>query len=221
MTRPGRTNRGRPGAFRRRVASVAAPLALAVLPAGALGAQTPVQTPVAADATTHNAVAQRAEPPNQLTLDATVLGGSIAYARRTGPGAYLGFAAGVGGDFLSAMLIGGSHFAEDWGISYEPKDGAGGELLFEILHLALFRRQTLGSGWETDYGARASVFFHYDDSDDDPGGGLFGGAYAAFLWGGRHLRVGPRVMAGVFDDAVANEFGVLLNPITLRLTLPW
>ena len=160
--------------------------------------------------------------PNNVTLDATALGGSLYYVRETGPGVAYGFGGGVGGDFLSVMVVGGRHFGEACCITYEDRDAAGNEMLFEVLHLDAIRRTVVSRRLEYDIGLRASVFFHGDDSDDDLGGGWFGGLHGGVYYGWRNFKVGPQVMAGIFSEgAGTNEFGVLLSPISIRTSFSW
>ena len=165
--------------------------------------------------------------PHNVTLDVTALGGSLYYAQRTGPGVSYGFGGGVGGDFLSAMVIGGRHFGEACCITYEDRDAADNELLFEILHLDAFRRTVVSERLEYDIGLRASAFFHGDDSDDELGGGLFGGLHGGIYYGWRNLKIGPQVLVGVFGEQNdpqqpwLKEFGVLLTPISIRTSFSW
>jgi hypothetical protein len=153
--------------------------------------------PLAAQQAVPNAL--RARPRNQLTLDAGVVGGSLAYARRVSDHRLIG-GGGVGGDFLSYMVLAGRHFAEDSGLAYEPKDGFEDKLLFEMAHLSAFVRHEPSERWQIDTGLRASVFFHFDSSDDDPGGGFFVGGYAGAYYGWRWLKIGPRVLVGRFSE---------------------
>ena len=157
---------------------------------------------------------------NQVTLDASLLSASLAYARQVSPGRFLGAEVGVGGDFIHAMLLAGRHFSEDWGLSYERKDGPGDEFLFEVFHVGAFYRIQPSERWNVDVGGRISGFLHYDDSDDDPGGGAFYGAFAEAMYGWRYLKFGPRVLVGVFTEG-RPEFGIYLAPLNGRLTFAW
>ncbi|HSG49772.1 MAG TPA: hypothetical protein VLA43_18255 [Longimicrobiales bacterium] len=166
--------------------------------------------------------AQRRQPDTVLALDVDVLGGSLSYARATGPGRYWGVAAGVGGAFLSRMLLSGRHFAHEDGPSYQPRDGAVDKALFEILHAGVFRRWAPSDRFNADAGARASVFVHFDSSDDDPGIPLFVGLYGGAMVGGRRLKVGPRLLVGMFSEgSTAREFGVYFVPLSGRLSFGW
>ena len=71
-------------------------------------------------------------------------------------------------------------------------------------------------------GVRGSVFIHFDSSDDDPGIPSFLGAYAAYLYGNRRIKVGPELLVGWFSEGSnANELGVLFAPLTGRISFGW
>ncbi|MEW5928029.1 MAG: hypothetical protein AB1941_11130 [Gemmatimonadota bacterium] len=167
------------------------------------------------------AAAQRRVPDHRFTLDVGAVGASLGYATRAGGDWFAGAEIGGGGDFLNFMVVGGRHFAEQGWIAYEGRDASGDEQLFELGHLAFFARREAGDRFQADVGVRGSVFLHFDESDDDPGGGLFVGPYASLFWGWRHFKVGPRIAAGLFyEDADTREFGVNLAPLTVRISFP-
>jgi hypothetical protein len=167
-------------------------------------------------------VAQQRQPDTVLSLDVDVLGGALSYARARGPGRYRGLEVGLGGAFLNRMLLSGEHFADEDGPSYQPRDGAVNKDLFEILHAGVFRRWVRSEQVSADVGARASVFVHFDSSDDDPGIPLFLGLYANAMVGGRRLKVGPRILVGLFwEGSLAREFGVYLVPLSGRFSFGW
>lgn len=151
----------------------------------------------------------------QLTLDVGAIGGSLGLAWRIDERRSLGVGGGVGGDLFGYMLVAGRHFAEESGLSYQPKDGYRDKFLLEVAHLNAFVRQRTTSRWEFDVGLRGSSFIHYDSSDDDPGGGLFLGGFAAAYYRFRALKVGPRLLFGAFRENRA-EFGVYVVPLTIR-----
>lgn len=159
-----------------------------------------------------------AQHRNQVTLDATILGGSLGYARRTSGRRLVGGGIGVGGDFVGYMLLAGRHFAESSGPAYETRDGFTDKLLFEMLHLNAFVRHETTGRWTFDTGARASLFFHGDSSDDDLGAGIFLGGYAGAFYDVGPLSLGPRLLVGGFSEG-RPEFGIFVAPITIRLSL--
>lgn len=60
---------------------------------------------------------------------------------------------------------------------------------------------------------------HGKELDDDPGFGLFGGAFAQPMLGRRRFRVGPRLMTVIFaEGSQTTEFAVQLAPLTGRIT---
>jgi hypothetical protein len=163
------------------------------------------------------------ERRNQLTLDLSWIGGTLGFARRVrGERLFLGAEVGLLGDYLNVMLLSGGHFAQDWGLAYDEKDGATGKHLLEIVHAAFFLRHQSSERWQLDFGARASVFLHSDSSDDDPGEATFAGLYGSLMYGSERFKVGPRVMAGLFSEGRrTQEFGLLLVPLTARVTFAW
>lgn len=166
--------------------------------------------------------AQQRQPDTVLSLEVDWLGGSVSYARARSPGAYWGGEVGVGGGFVSRMLLAGRHFSHEDGPSYETRDGYEDKELVEILHLAMFRRSVESERLSWDVGARASAFFHYDTSDDDPAFPLFVGGYANLMVGGRWVKLGPRILVGVFSEGGATrELGIYLVPLAGRISFGW
>jgi hypothetical protein len=69
---------------------------------------------------------------------------------------------------------------------------------------------------------RASVFFHYDTSDDDPAFPLFVGGYGNLMVGNRWVKVGPRLLVGIFSEGQrTRELGIYLVPLAGRITFGW
>ena len=166
--------------------------------------------------------AQHRQPDTVLSVEADFLGGSVNYARSRGPGTYWGGEAGVGGGFVSRMLLAGRHFSHEDGPSYETRDGYEDKELVEILHVAAFRRSVASERWSWDVGARASAFFHYDTSDDDPAFPLFVGGYANLMVGNRWVKVGPRLLVGMFSEGRGTrELGIYLVPLAGRISFGW
>ena len=170
------------------------------------------------------ASAQQRRPDTVLSLEVDYLGGSVNYARARGPDTYRGGEAGVGGGFVSRMLLAGRHFSHEDGPSYESRDGYVDKELIEILHLAVFRRSVVSERLSWDVGARASAFVHQDTSDDDPAFPLFVGGYANLMVGNRWVKVGPRLLLGVFSETggiSSRELGVYLVPLAGRISFGW
>jgi hypothetical protein len=168
------------------------------------------------------AAAQQRQPDTVFSLEMDWFGGSVNYARARGPGAYRGGEAGVGGGFVSRMLLAGRHFSHQDGPSYETRDGYEDKELIEVLHLAAFRRRVVSERLSWDVGARASAFLHYDTSDDDPGFPLFVGGYANLMVGNRWAKAGPRLLVGMFSEGRGTrELGVYLVPLAGRISFGW
>lgn len=160
-------------------------------------------------------------PSRVFAVDAEILGGSLSFARHRGGGSYQGMAVGLGGSFLTRMLLSGRHFSHPGWPSYETADGSTDQQLFELLHVALFRRWT-SPRRSVDVGVRGSVLLHSNSFDDDPGIPLFAGVYANALFGWRRVKLGPRVLVGVFTEGSGiTELGILLVPFTARIEFGW
>jgi hypothetical protein len=169
------------------------------------------------------AIAQSASltPPSQLHVDLSALGASLGAAVRTSPRTSLGLSIGVGGNWVNYMLLGGRHFANESGLSYQEKDGATGKGLYEMLRGTVFLRTHFSERRHLDVGAKVSGFLHSDSSDDDPGGGVFVGMNVAYVWSGwRRLSVASEMDIGRFAEQRVTEFGVNVAPVMVRITFP-
>lgn len=163
--------------------------------------------------------AQQRQPDTVFTLDVEVTGATVGYARSLGPGRYGGLEAGLGGSFLSRMLVAGDRF------SHRTEGTGAGRVdtrLMELVHLGAFHRWRLSEWFTGDAGVRASLFYNSGPFDDDPAFPTFAGAYANLMMGGRRFQVGPRIQAGLFADGSGNrELGVYLVPLAGRISFGW
>jgi hypothetical protein len=158
-------------------------------------------------------------PARQLNFDATVAGLNAGFAVRSSDRTSVGFAIGVGGNWLNYMALGGRHFAESEGLSYEGKDGADGKELFELLRATVFVRRYFDHGRDIQLGLKASGFLHSDSSDDDPGGGGFVGLNVTGMWWQwRYLQLGSEIDTGLYTEG-RPEFGINVAPVLLRLNV--
>ena len=167
------------------------------------------------------AVAQEDAPDErQLTLDLSLFGVALGYAKRTSPSRLVGGELALLGDWVNFTPFAGAHFSQ--AVAYQARDDYGGEALWEMLSAGMYVRYERSSRWQHEVGAHASLFAHYDDSDDDPGVGVFiGGSYTP-TWGTRRFRLRPRVLAGVFwEPDVATEFGINISFLTGRVVFGW
>lgn len=160
-------------------------------------------------------------PQRQLSLDVSLAGLNVGYAVRNSDRTSFGASIGIGGDWMNYMLLGGSHFAESNGLSYQTKDGATDKSVIELLRVGVFARRHFESGRQLDVGLKASGFLHGDSSDDDPGGGIFVGANVTGTWlKWRRLSLGSGLDIGRYAESNVAEFGVNLAPLLVRVTIP-
>jgi hypothetical protein len=140
----------------------------------------------------------------QWTLEANPLSLSLGHAWRTDPTHSVGLDVGAGVDALTFMVAGRSSERQ-----YSDKDRPA-----DVLHLGVFYRSEPSRGFSIDVGARGSFYVQVNASDLT--GGVFAGAYMEPMWGGRDVKVGPRIAAGVFAEDKA-QFGVTVTPLNLRI----
>lgn len=169
-------------------------------------------------AASSSSLAQSAAPAHQITLDASGVGLNLGFAVRHSQRTSIGASVGVGGNWLNYMVLGGRHFADAGGPSYEPKDGRVNKELIELLRAEVFVRREFDGGRQLDVGVKASGFMHFDSSDDEPGGGAFVGVNVTGMWWKwRALRLGSQVDIGSYSEG-RPELGVNGAPILVRLS---
>ena len=177
-------------------------------------------SPCVAQSGVTNSLPTTLAPARRLNLDATVAGLNVGYAVRSSDRTSVGIAIGVGGNWLNYMALGGQHFAESGGLSYESKDGATNKELFDLLRATVFVRRYFDHGRDVQVGLKASAFLHSDSSDDDPGGGGFVGLNVTGMWWQwRSLQLGSEIDTGLYTEG-RPEFGVNVAPVLLRLNIP-
>jgi hypothetical protein len=163
-------------------------------------------------------------PRHQVSLEAVPVAGALGYAFRLLPDTAVGVKLGFGFDLTSTVPLAGGHFTDDWGLSYEARDGATSKRYLEVAQAALFVRHFLPRGFHLEGGVRIAGGMHMDSSDDDAAGAAFTGAYGAVFWGGSILQVGSRVSIGALSEprggAPERELAVVVSPIILKLTTP-
>jgi hypothetical protein len=160
-------------------------------------------------------------PARQWSFDLAAAGLNVGYALRNSDKTSFGASLGVGGNWLNYMALGGSHFAESDGLSYQAKDGSTNKGLLELARAGVFVRRHFEQGRQVDVGLKGSAFLHSDSSDDDPGGGVFMGMnVTAMWWRWRQVRLGSELDAGAYMEPHAKEFGVNVAPVLLRITIP-
>lgn len=150
---------------------------------------------------------------NQVTVEASVLRGTLGYARRLAPSAYAGVEAGFGFPQLDRTLrpAESSEFDPDFQ---------------EYLHLGVFVRYAPSPHLEVDTGMRGSIADMWECGASDCWPNAFAGVYLQPMVGWRRLKFGPRLVAGSLSEKPPGQGGgwttvVALNPLTARLTIPW
>ena len=159
-------------------------------------------------------------PKRQWNIDLNFLGLGAGFAVRSNERTSVGVAVGAGGNWFNYMVLGGRHFADAKGYSYQTKDGATDKALFEMFHATVFVRRHFDGGRHLDIGAKASGFLHSDSSDDDFGGGTFFGVQATGIWyKWRRLGFGSELNVGRYSEG-RPELGINVAPLLLRVTFP-
>ena len=149
---------------------------------------------------------------NQETIDASIIRGTVGYARALSPRVLAGIEIGFGFPQIDRTLSPGER--DDGYPSFE-----------EYGHIALFARYAPAPAFEVDLGIRGSFadLWRCDASDCWPVG--FAGLYVQPMVGWERFKVGPRLTAGVAADGETDRDGstrvVSLSPLNLRLTIPW
>jgi hypothetical protein len=161
-------------------------------------------------------------PQKQVHLDLAIAGAAVGFAARTSERTSFGVEIGGGGNWVNYMLIGGNHFAAR---------GAKGSSVVELAHATVFVRTRFSERQHLDLGAKASAFLHFDNSDDDPGGGYFIGLNAKYTWAKwRRLNLASEMDIGRYAEPGngkcisgcegIGEFGINVAPILVRFTIP-
>jgi hypothetical protein len=160
-------------------------------------------------------------PDRQVHLDLTIAGAAVGFAARSSERTSFGVEIGGGGNWVSRMLLAGTHFGEGGG-----KDGS----LIELAHATVFVRTHFSESRHLDLGAKVSGFLHSDSSDDDPGGGYFVGLNLKYNWANWRLNLGSEMDIGRYAEPGTGscisgcngvrELGISVAPILVRVTFP-
>ena len=154
---------------------------------------------------------------NEVTIEGSVVRGTVGYARAGSARIYLGIELGFGFPQIDRTLA-------------PAPDSVGSPDFEEYLHVAPFIRYKASDRFEIDAGIRASVadLWPCDASDCWPA--LFGGVYLQPMIGFRKFKVGSRLTAGVIAEGKPDTrirqgdkstAVVSISPLLVRATLPW
>jgi hypothetical protein len=143
----------------------------------------------------------------ELTLDVRPWSVDAAVAWRSSPGHLWGFSVGGG--------------ADDFNRTFRPEVVATSSeyvTLEQIIRAGPFYRYEHNSRFSADLGLRVGLGGVRGISGSP---GLVTGAQAAVFYGGRHVRVGPRLFVGTAREAGETETVVHVDWLTARLRLPF
>ena len=147
-----------------------------------------------------------------VTIDASVLRGTVGYARQAGAKAYVGLEIGFGFPQLDRTLR-------------PAEDSTGGPDFEEYLHVGAFVRLVPSDRFEVDLGVRGSVADLWECTVSDCWPATFAGMYVQPMIGWSRIKFGPRLTAGWIREGKTDVDGttgvIAVNPFTARLTIPF
>lgn len=139
---------------------------------------------------------------HELSLEANPIHGTLGYGWVRSSTMTIGVEAGFGFPQLDRTLA--------------PSD----ETFLDFTHVGVFMRARPSASIAVDTRVQLGIAELRGCSGCLPG--IFTGASAGVFWGGRHVKVGPRLTAGVIaEHAEPVTFVVNLTPIALLFTYAW
>ena len=152
---------------------------------------------VACAATPSAGAAQR-----EISLEANPVHGTVGYGWATDGGRLIGVQVGFGFPQLDRTLV------------------PGGESLIDFLHIGLFMRAQPFRSVALEGGIRTGLAELRGCSGCLPG--LLTSVSGAAFWGGRHVKVGPRLTAGAIrEGGEPTTFVLNLTPLAALFTYTW
>jgi hypothetical protein len=143
----------------------------------------------------------------EATLDVRPWSVDAAIAWRSAPGHLWGFSVGGG--------------ADDFTRTFRPEvvDTSSEYVTLEqIIRMGPFYRYEHDGRFSADIGLRVGIGGVRGISGSP---GLVTGAHAALFYGGRHVRIGPRLFVGAAREAGRTESVIHVDWLTARLRLPF
>jgi hypothetical protein len=138
----------------------------------------------------------------ELALEANPFHGTISYGWSAGPDRFVGVEVGIGVPQLDRTFV--------------PADDA----LVDFAHVGVFLRTRLTPAITLDRRVQLGLAGLDECSGCLPG--VLGALSAGIFWGGRHLKVGPRLTAGVIAEMGNPATAVVnLTPIAVLFTYAW
>jgi hypothetical protein len=149
----------------------------------------------------------RAQSARELTLDVRPWSADVALAWRVAPGHLWGISVGGGADHFSRTLVPDVSPTDPHFVRLE-----------QVVRLGPFYRWERADRLSADIGLRAALGGVRGISGSP---GLVTGVQAGVHYGGRHVRVGPRLFVGTAREAGQTEPVVHVDWLTARLRLPF
>lgn len=147
-------------------------------------------------------VADLAAQHRQLSLELNPVHGTLGYGWAVAPTRLVGVEVGFGFPQIDRTLA--------------PAD----ESLIDILHVGAFVRSNPSKSVTFDGHAQLGLAELYGCSGCLPG--VFTAVSGAAFFGGRHLKVGPRLTAGVIkENGDPSAFALNLTPLAVLLSYSW
>ena len=142
----------------------------------------------------------------QFSIDASILWGSLAFAKRESENLSTGIKVGVGLMFSYYSSVDNEHLSQ-------------GELI-DVLWIDGFVRQRLNQ-FEIDYGIRGGISIHDFGNSGNFGAALFYGGLIDAVYGWKYFKVGSRIMKTHYweDEERAGWASLQIIPVIVRLSI--
>jgi hypothetical protein len=138
----------------------------------------------------------------QVSLEANPVHGTLGYGWARSPSTFIGVEVGFGFPQLDRTLA--------------PE---GDDSFMDMLHLGVFVRTNPTQRLTFDARAQAGLAELRGCSGCFPG--VFLGTSGAVFWGGRRVKVGPRIKVGMINEQQGNPVIVSLTPIAVHFNYTW
>lgn len=136
--------------------------------------------------------------------------GTLAFLWSYGEGdaRAVGISAGGGIDALDRTLV-------------PDTDSPRFDTFYQLLHVGALHRWRPGDRWDLDVGVRLGFGDVRECTASDCWPGTYLGLYVAPMWGGRHFKIGPRIMTAASRYVDHTDFVVYTEILNGRVALRW